>query len=461
VAAEPPRGQDIAHPGAGPESVTPYDRLVWTGEEAERLLASGERHQELIAFFGASEYRALAALARSARDAAPAAGTCRTLIVPGILGSQLGMPRPEPLPRDILWLDPIDIGCGRITELALPGAASVQPYGVLLYTYLGLKLQLRAAGIDAAFHAYDWRLGVDTLGRALARRVREESAPRIALVAHSLGGLVARAALALPGGEKIERVVLLGTPNNGSLAALQALRGTHWAVRKIAQLDPLHSSESLADRVFRTFPSLYHMLPSADPRRTAPAGSATTLDLLDPAAWPTSGPLPIPELLESARSVRGALAPPDERFTAIVGVGHATVAEVKRQGNEFVYRITRHGDGTVTADSARLATRNFHAPVSHSELTRDPIIIAAVLDLLRSGSTRRLAQNWRTRSLAELTIADRELGLTLTEKVDWSSLSADERRVFLEYLNEPPRLPLRVAPENRRGSGSRRPSPSG
>lgn len=440
-----PRGSG---PRGGPDHTTPYDRLVWTDEDVEHLLADGEQRQELEAYFGPREYRELARLARaahsawsvgsarSARGVMRSAGTCRTLIVPGILGSQLGVPRREPPSRDILWLDPIDIASGRMTELALPGAAAMRPYGVLLYSYLGLKLRLRAASVDAVFYPYDWRLGIEELGRGLARRIEEEPAAKVAIVAHSLGGLVSRAALVHPAGSKVERLVLLGTPNRGSLAALQALRGTYWAVRKLAQLDTLHSAEILASAVFNTFPSLYDMLPHA-----AAGGS---LDLHEPVAWPPSGPQPVPALLEAARAVHRSLAPPDERFASIVGTGQGTVTAVTRRGSDFVYTVTRHGDGTVPVESARLGARDYHAAVVHSDLTRDRTVTAAVVDLLRSGSTRRLPSQWTTRSRAETQVSDTELARLTPAKIDWPSLSADERRLFLEYLNEPPKLRLRV-----------------
>ncbi len=428
-------------PHLGSDHVTPYDRLVWTDDDVERLLASGERRQELEAFFGPGEYRELAQLARAACRAAPAAGSPRALIVPGIMGSQLGFPRREPLPRDILWVDPVDIGFGRLTELAMPGVSgagsAATQYGVVLYSYLRIKLHLRAAGIDAVFHCYDWRLGIDTLGRELAQRLQAEPAAKVSLVGHSLGGLVSRAALACPGGDKVQRVVLLGTPNSGSFAAVQALRGTYSVVRKIARLDWRHTAEALAATTFNTFPSLYHMLP--------PGGHSGAIDLFDPSAWPGSGPQPVPALLESARTIGRVLAPPDPRCASIVGVGQETVTAAVRRRDQFVYTITRHGDGTVPVACARLeGVRNFHAAVSHSDLTRDRTVAAAVVDLLRNGSTRRLPSDWTSGSLAEAQVSDRELGRTQTEKVDWARLPPDERREFLQNLNEPPQLRLRV-----------------
>lgn len=449
MATEPPAVCETRpHPGS--DHVTPYDRLVWTDDDVEQLLASGEQRRELEVFFGLREYLELARLARAARRAAPSAGSMRALIVPGIMGSQLGFARREPLPRDILWVDPVDIGFGRLTELAMPGGAA--QYGVVLYSYLRIKLHLRAAGIDAVFHCYDWRLGIDELGRELAQRLQAEPAAKVSLVGHSLGGLVSRAALACPGGGKVERLVLLGTPNSGSFAAVQALRGTYSVVRKIARLDWRHTAEALAATTFNTFPSLYHMLP--------PAERSGSIDLFDPAAWPRSGPQPLPALLESARTIGRALAPPDERCAAIVGVGQETVTAVTRRRDQFVYAITRHGDGTVPVSCARLqGVRNFHAAVSHSDLTRDRTVAAAVVDLLRSGSTRRLPSEWRSDSVAQAQVSDRELGRTQVEKVDWARLTPAERREFLQNLNEPLALRLRVPARLRRPQHSPRRRP--
>ena len=289
------------------DHVTPYDRFAWSDAEIERWLASGAQRAELIAYFGPKEYAALAALARRARCARPAQ-PLRVIVVPGIMGSQLGLQRPPPLPHDILWIDPIDIQFGRLASLRLPAAARVVPLGVVLFSYLRLKLSLRAHGFAVQFYDYDWRLPVAQLGAALARHLHAAAGTRVALVAHSMGGLLARAALALPGTSHVERVVLLGTPNCGSFAAVQALRGTYAVVRKLARIATEASAESLTTEVFSSFPSLYDLLPWGD----RGAGD----DLFDPACWPASGPQPRAELLQASRGLRGHLAPADGRFSA-------------------------------------------------------------------------------------------------------------------------------------------------
>lgn len=420
-----------------PHHVSPYDRLSWSDTQVEALLASGEHRRELENYFGAAEYRELAGLVRAAREKPIAAKAPRVIIVPGIMGSQLGLKRPAPLPPDVLWLDPLDIAAGRL-ELLKPAADDgVVALGVVLYTYLRLKLHLQAAGFHCAFHDYDWRLGVDVLGQGLAQRLRGESAKRVMLVAHSMGGLVSRAALAMAGTDCVERVVLLGTPNFGSFAAVQALRGTYAVVRKIARLHHQHSGEWLTEKVFNAFPSLYHLLPAP--------GHSAGLDLFDPDAWPQSGPRPRARLLTAARELAGTLAPGDKRFVVIAGVNQETVTAVARRGDDFVYTITRNGDGTVPTREALLpGARAYFTATAHSELTRDRGVAQAVAELLRDGKTRRLPTRPAAASAAEARISDRKLRHTQIAKVDWSALPETARRIFLQSLNEPPTLTLRL-----------------
>ena len=437
----------MSRPDLPLDHVTPYDRFALSDVDIERLLVSGDHEKDLIAYFGPEEYQDLARLARQAAAAPVKDAGLRVILVPGIMGSQLGLLRTPPLPNDVLWVDPIDIQLGRLATLRLPGQsdtaepdtpqANIVSLGVVIYSYLKLKLRLRAAGFAAAFHDYDWRLGVDELGRSFAARLRNEPCERLAIVAHSMGGLVSRAAVVLPGAERVQRVILLGTPNYGSFATIQALRGTYAVVRKLARLAGGATAESLAGEVFNTFPSLYQMLPAAK--------ATDGTDLFDAAAWPTSGPRPDPVILEHARTVQSGLAQPDSRFACIVGIGQETVTSVRRRNDDFVYTITRHGDGTVPAISAALPGASVHyAPVAHSDLTRDPVVAAAVADLLSAGSTRQLPTQWASTSRAQAQITDRQLRRTHTQKVDWAALEPEQRRLFLQDLNEPPKLQLRV-----------------
>src|SRR6186713_3275995 len=157
----------------------------------EQLLLSGDYARELAAYFGEREYTQLRELAQRAAAKPLGDDAVRVFVVPGIMGSQLGIKREPPLPHDILWLDPIDIQVGRLSSLSLlNGGAAIVPLGVVLYSYLRLKLNLRASGFSPVLYDYDWRRGVDELGAGLAARIRSEPGDRIMIVAHSMGGLV-------------------------------------------------------------------------------------------------------------------------------------------------------------------------------------------------------------------------------------------------------------------------------
>jgi len=432
----------VATDNLPPDHITPYDRFAWSDTLVEEWLASGERRRELAAYFGTSEYRALATLARRAHRVPLNEAMPRVLVVPGIMGSQLGLKRRPPLPHDVLWIDPIDIHLGRLAWLRVPGGAGIVPLGVVLFSYLRMKLYLRAAGFAVELHDYDWRLPVAESGRTLAERLRALRGAPLAIVAHSMGGLVSRAALALPDTGHVERLVLLGTPNSGSFAAVQALRGTYAVVRKVARLDT-SSAESLAAQVFNSFPSLYELLPHG--------ACAGRFDLFDARCWPADGPQPYGALLRAAREAQQRLAPADGRFATIAGVGQETVTAIARRREDFLYTLTRHGDGTVPVASAELeGARCAYAHVAHSELTRDPVVAAAVVDLLKSGTTARLPRRWASASRARARVSDAQLRRSHLDKVDWGALTPEQRRLFLENLNEPPRFTLRVPRRARR-----------
>jgi CHAT domain-containing protein len=416
--------------GATGSHITPYDRLTRSEAEFTILLASGRERVALSDFFGEQLYAELAALAKQIERKRIVGGR-RVYVLPGIMGSQLGVPREPPRPADILWIDPIDIAFGRLPELALTAANGVAPMGVLLYGHLKLQLQLRVAGFDPVLWDYDWRQGIDASGARLAADIANDRAENIAILAHSMGGLVARHALTHAASPRVTQLVLLGTPNFGSLASVQALRGTYSVVRKIAMLDMRHSAEELAERVFRGFPSLYHLLPAA--------GAAGPLDLFDTAAWPTIGPQPDSQLLRSCAGIEQLLAPPDPRFSCIIGHGRPTATRLERRGDDFAYTYTLEGDGTVPTALANLpGTITYFAAAAHSDLPRTANVIEAMIDILQTGRTSRLSSRVTRRVRMAATWTDRQLRSLHTDKVNWPQLTPEQRRQFLDSLNEPP-----------------------
>ena len=395
-------------------------------EEIERLLARGERRAELTALLGADGYRELSELARRASQVTPTGP--RTYVLPGLMGSRIGR-RGHRL-DDVLWLDVVEAAAGHLARLALPQGDQLSVLGVMLLNVLKLKLSLTIAGFDARFHAYDWRRSILSLATDLNERIAQEGHREVLLVGHSMGGLVARAALAGDAG-RVRRAVQIGSPNLGSFAPVLALRGVYPTVRKLAALDAHHDAEELARIVFRSLPALHELLP--DP---ALVGGP---DLFDEAAWP-EGPLrPDPAMLASARQSRAKWPAPDDRCLHVVGIGQDTITSLRRRGRNFEYSFTREGDGTVPRMLAELAgARAWYADEIHGGLPNNGKVIEAAVDLLRMGTTERLPSTAaRPRRPRQRVVTEPALRRVAPNKVHWQQLSPDARRRLLEPVVSP------------------------
>jgi pimeloyl-ACP methyl ester carboxylesterase len=389
-------------------------------------LGTGAHAASLRVYFGTVGYAELAPLAAAARKAKIRRGP-QVLILPGIMGSKLGGAPPAPGASGVVWLDPLKIGAGRLLDLALPEGRRLAPVGVMLFAYARLKLQLQIQGFDTAFHPYDWRLGLEELGLALAARIAANAKPVI-LIGHSMGGLVARMALAMLPKRRVRKLILLGTPNFGSFAPVQALRGTYAYVRKVATLDLENSPEFLAERVFHSFPGLYQLLPGGRPRKVA--------DLCRPARWPTAGLAPDPRLLAEVASARAKLAPPDPRMLQIAGVNRATIVNVHRKPGGFEYEMGLRGDGTVPLALALLPKlKTYYVEEWHARLPNNSEVIRAIVELIRRGRTRVLPQRWRGVTALAERIDDAALRKVGGEKIDWRRLDAHAREAILADLS--------------------------
>lgn len=381
------------------------------------LLRSGEHRDLLNAYFGPAVYRELRKLAQ----APSGSRNGRVYLLPGFMGSRLIAGATQRL----LWLDPAELAGGELCNMAMPGESPTRVLGAMLPGYLKLRLIVENAGFDVRVFAYDWRRSIATLGRALAHAIETDPAREILLVAHSMGGLVARAAMRYASGAKIRTLIQLGTPNLGSFALVQALRGVYPTTLKLAAVDQRHTPTELTRHVFSTLPSVYEMLP----RGELSAG----LDFFDPDTWPRDALQPDRRLLARARRLPQQLAGADQRCHAIIGVGCATNVGVQRDDAELVYRFNAEGDGTVPSRSAAWqGAKTWYANVAHGELTKNSIVCQAVIDLLNERTTRRLRGKAPVHSTTSRKRRESALRAALNGKVRWQELPLTERRRLLE-----------------------------
>jgi len=375
----------------------------------EEALITGEHRDLLETYFGEEIYEDLRLMATRAQSARTRGGP-RVLILPGIMGSKLG--RSRFLFDDTIWIDPLDIVAGRLRELSLvDGRKDIEPVGVILLAYLKLKLRLKQAGFDASFHPFDWRRSIPDTGAELAARIRKETGEDtgredLYVVAHSMGGLVSRAAFMQlrERGEddKVRRLIMLGTPNFGSFSPVQALSGSHSMVRKVAALDLANSREDLVNLIFNTFPGLYQMLPAPH--------KFSGVDLYSVTNWPATGMGPRAALLADAPKIHDSLAQADSRFALIAGVNQETVVSVTKYGESFIYRTSNEGDGTVPLVFAQMeGVTTYFVEEEHGSLPNNGEVARAIIDLVESGETAVFPISWplgRRREMREVRAED-------------------------------------------------------
>ena len=74
-----------------------------------------------------------------------------------------------------------------------------------------------AAALQEA--GFDVPVGEERLERAIEQIVEQTGQPRVSLVCHSMGGLVARCYIAGSGANRVDRLVTIGSPHGGSVFA--------------------------------------------------------------------------------------------------------------------------------------------------------------------------------------------------------------------------------------------------
>src|SRR5512134_285943 len=99
-----------------------HSEFELTNDHIETALLTGEDAGLLEDYFGPEEYVQLRQLSREAA-ARGVHGGPKVLILPGIMASKIGKSR-RSIFDDVCWFDPVDIGAGRLTELALDAAAT-------------------------------------------------------------------------------------------------------------------------------------------------------------------------------------------------------------------------------------------------------------------------------------------------------------------------------------------------
>ncbi len=343
----------------------------------------------------------------------------KVIVLPGIMGSLLDrVDRRGDAER--VWISITRLIGGGMEDLQLtvpdglpttPGS-SVRTAGVHRGTYLPLLTELDAEWEVRPF-AFDWREDMAKSATRLEAEVRAFGAGGpVHLVAHSMGGLVARYVSRhfaatwtsmddAKGHASGGRLVMLGTPNRGSFAPALALTGVEKLVRRLALIDGDHRLPELL-AILATFGGLYEMLPSplidlGDDHK----------DLFEAAAWPQ----PVHQaLLDAAQKFQVDLHEviDPERLVYVAGADRETPARVRTDGGRLSYEYTREGDGRVPHSLGLLErVTTYYVDEDHGDLPKNGSVLDAIHDLLATGVSTTLSSAPVRRSIDEIAMSRR------------------------------------------------------
>lgn len=249
------------------------------------------------------------------------------VVVPGILGSKLCNG------QSVVWGGAASLGNFSRLDLAGPDHEPLTPCGLLdkisilgpfwkIDAYEGLIATLKRLGYrerETLFvFTYDWRRSNIESAQALSGFIAEIGAPKVDIIAHSMGGLVSLIYLHnYLGVHHINKIVFLGTPFLGSMNAFATLSdGWGGAQNMIAGgIDAIRMTAL-------SLPAIYELLPRyKDCCRIGTQNNYVPVDPFDPNSWRQNGWLPVEystgsraayfnARLARAREVRDIMAKP-------------------------------------------------------------------------------------------------------------------------------------------------------
>ena len=340
-------------------------------------------------------------------------------VLPGFMGSHLTKENQLTKNRERIWLEPLEVALGRLSELDIDNQG-IEPDGMLGNYYGDLVQFLLGSGHEVVAFPFDWRKSLRDEAHRLAEAITakleqtEAAGLPVRVFAHGMGGLVARMLIAeRPAvwrrftARTGARLLLLGTPTAGSFVIPRLLLGREQSLRMLAMLDRKHGVAELVALLGR-FPGLLEMLP-----RPSGANDANATDFFALEFWqqalnaggPGAVALPVQAGdLAKARAAQEQLqrldATPATRQPIVYVAGQAaqTPCGVKLNPEatgaaRVEFLGTTRGDGVAAWDtSVPSGVAAFLVVAAHGDLPAHADSFPAYLDLLETGTTQRLPE---------------------------------------------------------------------
>jgi len=332
-------------------------------------------------------------------------------VLPGITGSHLT------IKNDRIWLDPISLSFGGLKKIAID-AKNVEAEALVGLAYRDLVDFLEESHEVIRF-PYDWRLSLRTEAERLAAAVREQlqrSTLPVRLLAHSMGGLLARVMLAQDEALRQQlhqregfRFIMLGTPNNGSHSILRLLLGRERTIKYLALLDLKNDQDELLSIVAR-YPGVLELLPSSAEQEYFKPPVWQDLKTAQADGWTVPLERDLNTAAETWQLIQQSPLDP-ERVVYVAGQADLTAEQLRINNGQIEFIGTAQGDGQVpwaTGIPAGIKVWYMHGVV-HGDLANHKPAFDALQELLETGATNRLPTTAPTvRGLADSIVLPRD-----------------------------------------------------
>lgn len=352
--------------------------------DLKQYIQDDSYREKMTAYFGEEEYESLRELLDNQPDFAEL--ETEIILLPGIMGSELADED-----NNKVWVNVKGLVVqGNFLRLQHSddetSANNLKPVGLYQKAYFKTKQWLQNKGYTVHSFAYDWRKPIDESAAQLKEFVEKLAGDKrnkqFVFVAHSMGGLVTRRYLEIFGAEaedRLEKLIMLGTPNKGSYLPFMAMKGNAPVV-KISGF--LYGAE-VVRKIVQSFPGLYELCP--DPEIFGQE------NIYSAGYWGEE--FINTHYLDAARNFhqKAKASLPDKMFL-IANRSLKTVTRVEREenGNRVKYRFlgAKVGDGTVPFDSAYIeGVTTYETGAGHGEIQKDNDVLSAIHELINKGKT--------------------------------------------------------------------------
>ncbi|WP_452226195.1 CHAT domain-containing protein [Lacinutrix cladophorae] len=338
------------------------------------------------------------------------------IIIPGIMGSTLATD------EDDQWVNMRNINKGAIVNELNISSDKVKASGIIKDFYSKIS-EYYAGKYDVITLEFDWRKSLKGAAKELSSQLEKliESNVNINIIAHSMGGLVARQCMmdfkdlwAAFSDNKKNKFIMLGTPWMGSYLIMEVLTGHSRRVKQLAALDFRNNKKDLL-KIFWKYPGVFELLPIEkyskrpfwDPQFWADLDKVANLKHMPPASKNTRSLKEFENFRISVLDFLKNLEKQENKdffknIYYVAGKADETVFDYTFKSRflssyeKLVYKATSYGDGSVTWQSGipkqLIGSPNlYYSNTTHGELANESYIFDGLEDIIATGSTNKLS----------------------------------------------------------------------